>query len=59
MIGVSSPGKSYWSKQFSYFHFYQIQQLFVVYHIALVQEYDDVWYAYLSVTAGCVLLSAA
>ena len=30
------------------FHLYQLKQLLVVYHVALVQEYDDVWYAYLS-----------
>ena len=35
-------------EEFSYFHFYEVEELFVVYHIALVKEYDDVWYAYLT-----------
>ena len=35
-------------KKLSYFHLYQVQKLLVIYHIALVQEYDDVRNAYLT-----------
>ena len=41
MMGVSSPGKSYLVSEFAHFHFDEVQQFFVVHHVALVQEHDD------------------
>ncbi|PHM73653.1 hypothetical protein Xcab_04335 [Xenorhabdus cabanillasii JM26] len=35
-------------QQLTDFHFYQFQQLFVINHVTLVQEHDDVWYTYLT-----------
>ena len=48
MIGVSSPGKSYFDQKLAHFHFDQFQQLGVVHHVALVQEHDDVRHANLA-----------
>src|SRR5690606_8073003 len=36
-------------KKLSYFHFYQLKQLWIVYHVCLVQEYYDVVNSY----SGC------
>src|SRR5690606_37425375 len=36
------------AQQSAHFHFHQFQQLFVVNHVGLVQEHDDVGYAYLT-----------
>ena len=41
MIGISSPGKSYFVEQFADFKFDQVEQFLVVNHVDLVQEYDD------------------
>ncbi|OTA13972.1 hypothetical protein Xvie_04097 [Xenorhabdus vietnamensis] len=35
-------------QQLTHFHFYQFQQLFIINHVTFVQEYDDVWNAYLA-----------
>src|SRR5699024_10559656 len=36
------------AQQIAHFHFHQLQQLFVVNHVGLVQEHDNVGYAYLT-----------
>ena len=35
-------------KLLCYFHLYEFDQLFVIYHITFVQEYNDIWYTYLT-----------
>jgi hypothetical protein len=41
MIGVSSPGNSYLSKQLPKLQLHQLDQLLVVHHVALVQKHHD------------------
>ena len=48
MIGQSSPETRTRSQLLGNFHLNQLKQFFVVYHIALVQEYYDVRNAYLT-----------
>ena len=45
MIGVSSPGKFIEVQGLTNFHFNQLQQLFVVDLVALVQENNDIRHA--------------
>ena len=42
MIGVSSPGKLVLGEELTGFHLNELDELFVVDHVALVQEDDDV-----------------
>ena len=48
MIGVSSPGNSYSLRRSLIFHLYELKKLRIVNHIALVHEYYDVRYTYLT-----------
>ena len=41
MIGVSSPGNSYWREQLADLHLDQLEQLLVVDHVDLIEEDDD------------------
>ena len=35
-------------EEFTNFHFNEVEEFFVVYHVALIEEYNDVWYTYLT-----------
>ena len=48
MIGMSSPGNSYWPQQLADLHLHQLQQLRIVHHVRLVHEHHDVGHAYLT-----------
>ena len=45
MIGVSSPGNSYWREQLADFHLDELEQLLVVDHVDLIEEDDDARHA--------------
>ena len=48
MIGVLSPGNSYFGQQLAHFHLHQLQQLLVIDHVGLVQVHDDVGHPHLA-----------
>ena len=48
MIGISSPGNSYFVRQLPNLQLHQLQQLRIVHHVHLVQEHHDVRHAHLT-----------
>ena len=40
-------------QEFAHFHFDEFEQFFVVHHVALVQEHDDVRHAHLATSRMC------